>query len=187
MGKVYLLNNQRDSLVIGITPELTEEMFRWPIYFEDGKIHQNWEEVYKKALKALLELGLFDSTFSMKVYMNKKVLAPANSCWGEILLNNNFVVGFRHDTKGQNHLFETVFDWPELEDPRRLYEWSIEEWRTFFINRIKDETQKNLMTAKCDLASAELEMKKANDRLMERQKQTEAITLAMKNIERGCV
>lgn len=162
--------------------ELTEEMLSWPMRQTndiENEFSTGWQEViemtYKNALRALVKLSSFDSEFCIQVDLEKQILFPAHRCWCLIFLNQEVVVSFSHDTRYDNAPFRSVFDWPEINDWQDLASWDVDQWKTFFVERI---TKANLK----HLESKKMIAKKANGNLMKQRKQTEAILLAIKNV-----
>lgn len=161
--------------------ELTEEMLSWPMRQTnniENEFPTGWQEIieltYKKALGALVELTLFDSEFCIQVDLEKQILFPASRCWCSIFLNQEVVASFSHN-QCDNAPFQSVFDWPEINDWKEIVSWNVDQWKTFFVERINNSNLEYL-ESKRTIA------KKASEDLSEQQKKNEAIMLAIKNI-----
>lgn len=182
MSRVFLIANHHDLGIKTRRVELKEEMWSWPIYAHRGVRKQPTDLVYKNALRALTELGPFNSEFCIEVDLPNQILRFADRCWGAIWLNEEVIVHFSHDTRYDNSPFRSLIEWPEMDNDKVVKGWTSDQWKIFFVHRIKNDSLKRLTWAKSDLASSELAVKKANDRLKEQQKQTEAIMLAIKDV-----
>lgn len=174
MSRVYLIPNHHEFENPKQRIELTEEMLSWPIVWKYNPNGQVAELTYKNALKALLKLGQFDVILCLEVNQEEKIFNPPHRCWGSILLDDQSVIGFSHDTRYDNKPFVTLTEWPEIEYEAVLC-WTTQKWKRFFIKRIKSNT--------LDLQrSAEANVKKTNMELAQQQKETDAIMLALEKI-----
>lgn len=184
MGKVYLVPNHQSFDDEAERLTLTDEMLSWPICKgnrRSGNLDRPLVKMFRNVFQSLISLDdNFETVFCMQANQEKRFLYLARRTWVTICFNGIHIKTFRFLNYPSISL-----KWSERNNYESIVLWGMTQWKTFFINRIKDETSKTLMAAKYDLAAAELTMKKANDRLKEQQKQTEAVKLAMKNIEGG--
>lgn len=150
-SKLYLvpshhgLNNPDKSLYT----LFEEEMLKWPIYLHDNDDPHLYEggkitHIYRQVLDALCNIGPFDAVISLGVNKEKERIFFIKRTWGKILLNDEPVDVFSHDSRYANAAFRSLLEWPEL--PKKqdenaieiLFTWTIEDWISFFRQRIKN-------------------------------------------------
>ncbi len=178
MSKVFLIPDHHDFGNVEKRIELTEEMFTWPIY-SDLESNETFklESIYRNVMKAFSNLGVFDCEMSIGVNVEKRYMYSIKRCWGRIYLDNEVVTGFSHYSKEDNHPFYFILEWPEKENLEVVEDWTVEDWETFFIDRINQTALNALLSA----ASAADE---ANRVLSQQQLKTRKITEAVNKVKK---
>jgi hypothetical protein len=108
---------------------LLEEMLKWPVHSLNAD--EKLMPTYSRALEALMGLNKFSSEFCLKVNLEERWLDYACKCWGVIYLNERIIVSFKWVT--------SLYEWPGLDNPSEVRNWTMKQWRGFFLERINKE------------------------------------------------
>jgi hypothetical protein len=137
-----------------------EMIENWPFYCNfEKQADAQLDTIYRNALRALRNIGPFRSRVSLFPDHENKRLVLTKRTWGAIFLDRQIVVSFSHDTRLDNSPYTNLTDWTEIghtppfKDEKHFWEdwehmkntlvkWSVDEWRTFFKERIKNRATK---------------------------------------------
>ena len=119
---------------------LTLEHLDGPLFGQNGHqvTEELWNRLYRNCLRALLNLDPFTSIVSIKARRDPDGLELARRDWAHIYYLGRAVAEFTHHTTGLHDGYKALLEWAELADDSVMFEWSTEQWREFFLERISN-------------------------------------------------
>jgi hypothetical protein len=124
--------------------EFKEEMLEWSLFDADDEA---WTKVYYNALKALYELPMVNSVVSIYANPDDGKLCLRKRTWGRIYHQDQCVAWFSHDTRKDNSPFYDLWEWPEVDNVELVKSWTSNDWKSFFLSRIRRNMNKQVEEA----------------------------------------